>query len=72
METVKNIAVEVAEEFDENPTVMLGRVKNYITETVGEGMPLRTETLAEEMFEDIPDMAEAFRQMKQEPTGSGK
>ncbi|MBR3358206.1 MAG: nucleoid-associated protein [Solobacterium sp.] len=62
VETVKNIAVEVAEEFNENPTVVLGKVKNYITETVSEGMPLRTETLAEEMFEDIPDMAEAFRQ----------
>ena len=68
VETVKNIAVEVAEEFDENPTVMLGKVKNYITETVREGMPLKTAVLAEEMFQDVPDMAESFRRKVQERT----
>ena len=68
VDTVKQIAYEMAEEFEENPTVMLGKVKNYITETVNEGMPLRTETLAEEMFSDTPRMAEVFRQKVQEVT----
>ncbi len=68
VESVKTIAVELAEEFDENPTVMLSKVKNYISETVKEGMPLKTEVLAEKMFDEQPEMSEAFRKKAEEKT----
>ena|GEM_PF-925553 len=60
VDSVKSIACEVAEEFNENPTVLLSRVKNYIADTVQEGMPLRPQTLAEEIFEERPEMAKVF------------
>lgn len=68
VETVKNIAMEVAEEFEENPAVVLGRVKSYIADTVSEGMPLNPRTLASELFEEKPQMAEVFVQKAQEYT----
>ncbi len=68
VETVKNITVEVAEEFDENPAILLGKVKNHIASAVNEGMPLNTETLVSEVFEEKPDMASAFRQKAYEKT----
>lgn len=60
VDSVKSIACEVAEEFNENPTVLLSRVKNYIADTVQEGMPLRPQTMAEEIFEERPEMAKVF------------
>ena len=60
IENVREIAVEVAEEFDENPALILGRVKNHISETVNEGMTFSPKTLAEEVFEEEPKMAEVF------------
>ena len=68
VETVKSIACEVAEEFSENTTAVLSQVKNYISDTVGEGMALNTRTLAEEVFEDSPAMAESFLRRAQEKT----
>ena len=68
VEHVKNIACEVAEEFHENPTILLSKVKNYISDTVKEGMPLSTESLAETVFDDTPRMAQAFREKAEEKT----
>ena len=58
--TVKEIALEVAEEFDENPAVILSKVKNHISESVNEGMAFKPQTLVSEVFEDEPEMAEVF------------
>ena len=66
VESVKTIACEVAEEFHENPTVLLSKVKNYISETVKEGMPLKTETLVSEVFEEQPKMKEVFLRKAEE------
>lgn len=68
VESVKEIACEVAEEFHENPTIVLSRVKNYIADTVSEGMPLRPEILAAEMFEEKPEMGQVFMRKAEEKT----
>ena len=60
VQSVREIAHEVAEEFDENPAIVLGKVKSYISEAVEEGMALNTDTLVSEVFEDEPEMAEVF------------
>ncbi len=64
--SVREIAYEAAEEFDETPAVVLGKVKSYITDTVNEGMALNTETLVQEMFEEKPEMAEFFMKKAEE------
>jgi nucleoid-associated protein YejK len=66
VDSVKTIACEVAEEFHENPTVLLSKVKNFISETVKEGMPLKTETLVSEVFEEKPEMKEVFLRKAEE------
>ena len=66
VESVKEITCEVAEEFHENPTVLLSKVKNYIADTVKEGMPLKTETLVSEVFEEKPEMKEVFLKKAEE------
>ena len=58
--SVSEITQDLAEEFQENPTVLLSRVKSYISDTVKEGIPLNTETLAREVFEETPKIAKAF------------
>ena len=68
IETVHDIAVEVADEFDENPVAVLSRVKAHIAESAAEGMPLRAKTIAEEVFEDEPEMALAFLRKAEEKT----
>lgn len=62
VDSVKTITCEVADQFRENSTLLLSQVKNYISETVNEGMPLNTETLVEELFEEKPQMAKVFRE----------
>ncbi len=66
VENVKEIACEIAEEFHENPTILLSQVKNYISDTAKEGMPLRPQTLAEEVFEAKPEMKEVFLRKAEE------
>lgn len=68
VDTVQEIAVTVAEEHGEDPTAVLGRVRNYLRETVSEGMPLHTETMAQEIFEEKPEIAEAFVQKARQQT----
>ena len=68
VQSVKEIAHEVAEEFDENPAVFLGRVKTYIAEAAREGMALNTDTLVSEVFEDEPEMAEVFLKKAEQKT----
>ena len=68
VENVKVITCEVAEEFDENPTLLLSKVKNYISDTAKEGMPLRTETLVSELFDEQPEMKEVFLKKAAEKT----
>jgi hypothetical protein len=58
---VSEITCDIAEEFQENPTVLLGKVKSYISDTVKEGMPLNTEALVKEVFEAKPEIAKSFR-----------
>ena len=68
VENVKVITCEVAEEFHENPTLLLSKVKNYISDTAKEGMPLRTETLVSELFEEQPEIKERFLEKAAEKT----
>ncbi|HCK89505.1 MAG TPA: hypothetical protein DHW39_12010 [Erysipelotrichaceae bacterium] len=68
VKSVTEIACEVAEEFDENPTMLVSKVKSYIAETAGEGMPLNAKTLVSEVFEEKPQMAEAFLKKAEEKT----
>lgn len=68
VQTVRKIACEVAEEFDENPALVLGRVKNYIASAAEEGMSLNTDTMVSEVFEDEPEMAESFLKKAEEKT----
>lgn len=68
LKAVQEIACEVADEYEESPAVILGRVKNHIAESVKEGTPIHTETLAEEVFEEQPKLAEAFRKRVEEVT----
>ncbi len=68
VQTVREIACEVAEEFDENPALVLGRVKNYIASAAEEGMSLNTETMVSEVFEDEPEMARSFLKKTEEKT----
>ena len=65
---VKEIACAAAEECQENPAVVLSRVKNYISETVRDGQPLNTEMLAEEVFAEIPAMKETFLRKTEQKT----
>lgn len=60
VDTVKEVTNDIAEEYDENPAILLSRVKNYISETVKEGEPVNTEKMAEEVFDAKPEMAKAF------------
>jgi len=68
IQAVKEIACEAAEECEENATAVLSQVKNYISDTVKEGLPLNTETLVSEVFEEKPVMAEVFRRKAEEKT----
>ena len=68
LKTVQEIACEVADEYEESPAVVLGKVKNHIAESVKEGMTINTETLVEEVFEEQPKLAEAFRKRVEEVT----
>ncbi len=68
VQSVREIACEVAEQFDENPALVLGRVKNYIASAVEEGMILNTETMVSEVFEDEPEMAQVFLKKAEEKT----
>lgn len=68
VQSVREITHEVAEEFDENPAVLLGRVKTYIAEAAQEGMTLNTDTLVSEVFEDEPEMAEVFLKKAEQKT----
>ena len=65
---VKEITAEVAEEFDENPAVLLGRVKNHIQESVNEQMAFSPKKLVDEVFEDEPEMAEVFLKKAEQKT----
>ena len=65
---VQEIACQAAEECNENPTLLLSKVKNYISDTVREGMPLRTETMASELFEETPEIKEVFLKKAEEKT----
>lgn len=68
VQSVSEIACEVAEEFDENPALVLGRIKNYIVAAAEEGMPLNTDTMVSEVFEDEPEMARSFLKKTEEKT----
>ncbi len=60
VESVKEIACEVAEEYHDDETIVLSRMKESIAETVKEGLPLSTDDLAEAVFSEAPEMSAAF------------
>lgn len=66
--TVTGIACEVAEEFDENPTVVLARVKRYIADAAAEEVPLAAEQLVKDVFDEKPEMACSFLKKAEEKT----
>ncbi len=68
IEHVKAIADETARELQENPAVVLSKVKNYISEAAEEGMPLKPDTMVSEIFEDAPQMADLFMKKAEEIT----
>jgi len=58
IEEVVDIASDVALSFDENPTVVVSKVKNYIQDTVVNEKPFVVEEMAKDVFED--KMYDAF------------
>ena len=63
---IREIACETAEECDENPTLILSRVKSYISETAQDGIPLDPAQLASEVFDTSPQMARVFLKKAEE------
>lgn len=60
LEEVTEIAGEVAVQFDENPTLLLPKVKQYIRRSSEEEKPLDVAEAAHEIFGDAPAMKEEF------------
>ena len=60
LDQVSEITSEIAEEYEENPSLMLSKVKNYIHETVTDEKPLKTEDLAIHVFNDSEEMQNSF------------
>lgn len=59
IQEVSEIAKEIAVQFDENPTLLLPKVKQYIRKAGNEEKPLVLKEAAEELFED-EKMVSAF------------
>lgn len=64
--SVSEITCDLAEEFQENPAILLSQVKSYISDTVKEGSVLNTEALAKEVFETKPEIQKAFQAKAEE------
>lgn len=66
LKQVTDIAEDIAAEYNENPTIMLSRVKNYIRETSEEEAPITTEDLAVHVFNESDEMQNSFIAKSQE------
>lgn len=66
LETVTEIAGEIAVQFDENPTLLLPKVKQTIRRSAEAERPLDVAAAAEEIFRDAPEMQKAFMKKTEE------
>jgi len=59
---IKEIVSDVAEEHDENPSLLLSQTKNFIMQSTEESSSFELADLSREIFEDKPEMKEVFRE----------
>lgn len=57
---VDEVVKEVAVKADTNPTLLLSKYKNYMKESIAEEMPVTTEDLAANVFNESEEMQNAF------------
>ena len=60
LDTVNEIAEDIAVQYDENPTLLLSKFKNYVKNNTEESLPLTTEELAVHVFNESEEMQNAF------------
>ena len=63
---LKNIAVEVAEEHDEDPAAVLSAVKTTLRKNAEETESFSPKDIAEDLYRETPVLQEAFRQKLEE------
>lgn len=60
LDAVNEIASDIAVQYDENPTLLLSKFKNYVKKNTEESIPLTTEELAVHVFNESEEMQNAF------------
>lgn len=60
LESITQITNDIAEEFDQNPTVLLTKVKRYIKDSVEDEKPVEKEDLAIHVFNESDEMQNSF------------
>lgn len=60
LKEVNEVVNEVAIQTDTNPTLLMSKYKNYVKESVEEDIPITTESLATNVFNESEEMQNAF------------
>ncbi len=66
LKTLTKITEQVAEEHEENPALMVSRVKNYLRETTESKPSVTTEDLSSHVFSESEELKTAFEKRVQE------
>lgn len=60
LQKVNDVVEEVALQVDSNPTLLLSKYKNYVKEAIEDELPITTEQLATNVFNETEEMQDTF------------
>ena len=66
LKTLTKITEQVAEEHEENPALMVSRVKNYLRQTTESSPSVTTEDLSSHVFSESEELKTAFEKRAEE------
>ena len=69
LKTLTKITEQVAEEHEENPALMVSRVKNYLRQTTESSPSVTTEDLSSHVFSESEELKTAFEKRAEEESG---